>query len=101
MLTERDQKMELLILVIIIAAVGYGFAYFSFRDDLRDLRYRQKIAEWERQKLFWAYTYAAKRSGIDVEAEEWFRTVQEEEAEFEKQNPFSKKHRKRKLRFLF
>jgi hypothetical protein len=81
--------------------VATPVAYFSFRDDLKDLRYRATVAEWERQKLFWAYTYAAKRLGIDVKSEKWFQAVQEEEAEFEKQNPYRKKHWNHKRRSLF
>jgi hypothetical protein len=85
--------MEILILLIILAVGCYSLVYAIFRDDLKDLRYRQKTAEWERQKMFWAHTFAAKRLGVDIESEEWFRAVQEEEAEFERQHPFDRKHK--------
>lgn len=63
-----------------------------YRDELIDLRYRVATAEWERQKQFWAHNYAAKR--LDVESEEWYRALQDEEAEFERQHPHRTKRRR-------
>jgi len=79
--------MELLVAAIVVFAVGFAVARAFYRDEVKDLRYRVETAEWERQKQFWAHNYAAKRLGVDVESEEWYRALQEEEAEYEKQHP--------------
>jgi len=86
-IAQRGQNMELLIIVIAGVIGGYVLARVFYRDGLKDLSYRLETAEWERQKQFWAHKYTARRLGVDVESEEWYRALQEEEAEYEKQHP--------------
>ena len=84
--------MEFVIAAIVLFALGFAVARTLYRDDLKDLRYRVEAAEWERQKQFWAHKYAAKHLGVDLESEEWYRALQDEEAVFERQHPH---HRRR------
>lgn len=87
--------MGFLIVIIGLFAAGFAIASMLYRDELIDLRYRVGAAEWERQKQFWAHNYAAKRLGVDIESEEWYRALQEEEAEFERQHPHHAMHKRR------
>jgi hypothetical protein len=82
--------MELLIILIFVFLVfsaGYAVAYAAHRAQFQDLRYRLGTADRERQKVFWAHTSAAKKMGVDIESEGWYRALQEEEVNFERENP--------------